>query len=455
MTNIHNGRDASSERGMALIAVLLLLLMISSLGAALAMSGNTETLIAKNQENSAQARAAAEAGLNHALEVAMSELQDYEDNGFATVSPAMTVMLLGPDGLSGTTATDADNGSLITFGVPTPPQTLALGGLATVSYEARVFDEDDPARGVTLSAADRTRISENNQIASDANDRVVVRAIGYAPGNATATVEATIATMTLPAIVTNKSLTISGNPTVNGANGSVHSNLNLTISGSPNISENATSSGTYTTTGSPTVGGYSGGGYDKLTIPPVAAIDYIGEADFILNVGGTMTTVSTGVTAACSPCGNAWAYNPAQGWRITSNNTPTAGTYYVKGKVTISGTPGTALAPAEMSIIAEGSIEITGNCHLQPHSPELLFVTNGDLKLGGTLSANVLEGQMLVHEQLMISGNPNLAGQILVEDAVNADSLVNNNTISGNPTITYNGIAGTSTIVVSAWRLVQ
>jgi type II secretory pathway component PulK len=58
MTNMHTGRDAASERGMALIAVLLLLLMISSLGAALAMSGNTETLIAKNQENSAQARTA-------------------------------------------------------------------------------------------------------------------------------------------------------------------------------------------------------------------------------------------------------------------------------------------------------------------------------------------------------------------------------------------------------------
>jgi hypothetical protein len=455
MTTMHNRRGASSERGMALIAVLLLLLMISSLGAALAMSGNTETLIAKNQENSAQARAAAEAGLNHALEAAMTELQDYEDNGYATVSPAMSAMLRGPDGMSGSTATNLDNGSLENFGVPRPPTRLQLGGVDGVFYEARVFDEDDPARGVTLSAADRTRISEDNQIANDQNSRIVLRAVGYAPGNTTSTVQATIATMTLPAIVTNKSLTISGNPTINGANGSVHSNVNLTVSGSPNISQNATSSGTYTSTGSPTVGGYSGGGYDKLTIPPIRAIDYIGEADFILNANGTMTTVSTGVTANCSPCGNAWAYNPAQGWRITSNNTPTTGTYYVKGKVTISGTPGSASVPAEMSIIAEGSIEITGNCFLQPHSPELLFVTDGDLKLGGTLSANVLEGQMLVHEQLMISGNPVLAGQILVEDAANVSTLVTNNTISGNPTVTYNGIAGTSTIIVSAWRIVQ
>jgi hypothetical protein len=455
MTTLHRPHGASSERGMALIAVLLLLLMISSLGAALAMSGNTETMIAKNQENAAQARAAAEAGLNHAVEAATTELQDYEMNGFTTVTQAMTDMLAGPDNLTGTTATDLDNGSLEALGVPRPPTRVQLGGVNGVFYEARVYDEDDNARGVTLVSADVTRINENSQALVDQNERIVVRAVGYAPGDATATVEATISAMTLPAIVTNKSLTISGNPTINGANGSVHSNMNLTISGSPNISENATASATYTPSGSPTIGGYSGGGYDTLPIPPIAAIDYISEADFILNADGTMTTVATGVTANCSPCANAWAYNPAQGWRITSNNTPTSGTYYVKGKVTISGTPGTALAPAEMSIIAEGSIEITGNCFLQPHSPELLFVTDGDLKLGGTLSANVLEGQMLVHEQLMISGNPVLAGQILVEDAANASSLVTNNTISGNPTVTYNGIAGTSTIIVSAWRIVQ
>jgi hypothetical protein len=455
MTTTHHRRGASSERGMALIAVLLLLLLVSSLGAALAMSSSTETIIAKNQENSAQARAAAEAGLNHALEAAMTKLQSYEADGFLLVSPAMTALLVGPDGASGSTATNLDNGSLENFGVPRPPTRLQLGGLTGVFYEARLFDDDDPARGVTLATADVTRILENNQATNDANDKIVLRAVGYAPGSATSTIEATISAMTLPAIVTNKSLTISGSPVIAGTNGGVHSNVNLTISGSPTIAKNATASGTYVTSGSPTVGGNTGGGYDKLPIPPVAAIDHLSKADYILNADGTMTDVMTGLTTSCSTCANAWTHNPAQGWRIASNNTPLPGTYYVKGNVTISGTPGTSAVPAEMSIIAEGWIDISGNCFLQPHSPELLFVTDRDLKLGGTLSANVLEGQMLVHEQLMISGNPVLAGQILVEDASNLSSLVTNNTISGNPTVTYNGFAGTSVMIVSAWRIVQ
>jgi hypothetical protein len=441
------------EQGVALIAVLLLLMVMSALCTALATSSHTETIVARNHQVAAQARAAAEAGVIHAIELTIANLQSWQPNGFATPSAAMSRLLRGPDNNGATTA---DNGSLETFGIPRSPARLQLAGLPDVSYEVRLFDEDDPARGVTLSALDRTRIGEpGNQAAADENTRIVVRAIGYASGNAVATVEAMIAPLTLPAIVSNQSLTISGNPDVAGVQGSVHSNQNLLISGNPTIAENATASGTYTLTGaSASIGGQSGSSFPNVPIPPIRAIDHLAKADFILNNDGTMTTVGTGATASCSPCAGAWEFSGGD-WRIAGNTAPTIGTYYVEGTVTITGGIGSAASPAQISIIAEGSVELSGNPHLRPDSPELLLVTDGDLKVAGTVTAVTAEGQILVREQLMLAGNPDLAGQILIEDAANVSAMVTSNTISGNPTVTYNGISGTVGFSVSAWRRVQ
>lgn len=66
-----------------------------------------------------------------------------------------------------------------------------------------------------------------------------------------------------------------------------------------------------------------------------------------------------------------------------------------------------------------------------------------------------VEGQMLVHEQIMIVGNPTLAGQILVEDAVDISPLVTSNQISGNATISYNGTIGANIFAVISWQEVR
>jgi hypothetical protein len=450
--------DRRGERGMALIGVLLLLMMMSGLCAALAVSGDTETIVSRNHQLAAEARAAAEAGLAHGIQLTIANLQNWEANGFADESAAMTRLLRGPDDAIGTTATNADNGSLETMGIPRTPARLQLAALPDVFYEVRLFDEDDPARGVTLSAADRARIGEDNQATNDTNERLVVRAIGYAASGIVATLEAMISPLLLPAIVTNNSLAISGNPSITGSQGGVHSNQNLTVSGNPTIEQNATASAAYSTSGSPDIGGTGGGGYPNLTIPQVRASDYLDQADFILHSDGRLEESATG-TIQCNASSNgnackaayAWVYNGPNGWAISSNDEPPEGTYYIEGRASISGNIG----PVEISIIAEGSIDLSGNVDLTPRSPELLFVTDGDLKIGGLVTSDTLEGQILVHEQLMISGNPTLAGQILVEDAATASTLVTNNTISGNPEIVYNGIAGSSVFTVSAWRRIQ
>ena len=357
----------------------------------------------------------------------------------------------------------ADNGSLENLGIPRSPAQLALGGTFGVAYEARVFDEDDPARGVTLTAADVARIGEDGDPTTDANATMVIQATGYALDNTRVTLEITIAdnAAVMPALVVGGSLDISANATFTGSQGGVHANGDLDISGDPNIAGNATAGGAYTESGSPTIGGTSGGGQGSMPIPPVAAIDYRPNADFILNSAGQMTDQAGTVICdasvsndACEVMGYGWVYDPP-GWKI--NDTGTAGTYYVEGPATISGSPG---SPIALTIIAEGSIEISGNPDLTPDTLELMFVTDGDLKITGSVAMPLtVEGAILVHEQLDISGDSTLSGQITVEDAASNSSLVTESKMSGNTTFSSNGTLGGAggalLLTPNGWREVR
>ena len=449
---------------MALVIVMLLLMILSGLAAAMVTSGQTELMVARNAVSSAQAEAAAEAGLNHATALAIPFVVQFAANGFANVSGAMTGLVRGPDGLTGSLANDADNGSLENLGIPRSPAQLALGGTVGVAYEARVFDEDDPARGVTLTAADVARIGEDGDPTTDANATMVIQAIGYAPDNTRVTLEITISN-NMPALVLGGSVDISGNPTFTGSRGGLHANGDLDIAGNPTIAENATAGGTYTESGTPTIGGISGGGQGGVPIPPVAAIGFKPNADFILNSAGQMTdqtgTVICDASAsndACEVMGYGWVYDPP-GWKF-DGNTGTDGTYYVEGPATISGNPGNPATPIALTIIAEDSIEISGDPHITTDTPGLMFVTDGDLKSSSSMVMPLtVEGAILVHEQLDIGGGTILSGQVIVEDAANNSSLVTENKISGNATFSSNGTLGGAGGVLlltpTAWREVR
>ena len=140
---------------MALIGVILLLILASGVCAALAVSGKTETMAAYNLDISAQARAAAQAGLTAAIEVVISNLNTTALDPTAAVNN----LIEGPDDNAAATA---DNGNLaqvdgVVTGLPAPGATLQLGTLQGVSFAVQAFDEDDPLRGITLNAAAITR----------------------------------------------------------------------------------------------------------------------------------------------------------------------------------------------------------------------------------------------------------------------------------------------------------
>ena len=53
------------------------------------------------------------------------------------------------------------------------------------------------------------------------------------------------------------------------------------------------------------------------------------------------------------------------------------------------------------------------------------------------------------------AGSASLAGQVIVQDVPSISTLVEDNEISGNVTLTYNGLVETVAYTVSGWRETQ
>ena len=93
------------------------------------------------------------------------------------------------------------------------------------------------------------------------------------------------------AILTDGDLQISGNPTIAGTCGNVHANINLTILGNPTIAGDATATGTYSASGNPIIGGYSGSG--KLRPAPQRPGSQAFAGRHTLGVWGGRLSVAT------------------------------------------------------------------------------------------------------------------------------------------------------------------
>ena len=465
MTMINAFRDCG-ERGGVLLGVMLMTMLLTAISVTMSLSGQTELLVARTDESAAQAHAAAEAGLNHAVDVTLTHLQQWQRHGYVSASAAVTGLLVGPDGSTGSPAADADNRSLEELGLARPPATVPLANVYGTSYQVRVFDEDDPTRGLLLSAADTSRIGEDGTATTDANTGVVVQSIGYGPAATMVTLEATLGSEDIPALLVNGSLTVRGRTSLDGSGGSIHANGNLNVRGRPRISGNATATQLYRESGRPRIGGVSGAGYAPITVPEVRAVDYRPDADFIMTVAGQVTDSASVVLCDASTVGDTcadaygWTFNgaargagPAGGrWELTNAQHP-GGTFYIEGEAQISANPGSADDPIPLTVIAERSIDVSGRPHTVPDTEGLAFVTDMDLRLRGR-GRYTLEGQILVHEQIRIGRRPTINGQITVEDAPSVGRLVSRNRVSGRSTITYNGGLGTR-LTLTAWREVR
>ena len=247
----------------------------------------------------------------------------------------------------------------------------------------------------------------------------------------------------------NGDLTISGSVVIQGTDGHLHANGDLVITGGgTSVSGTVTASGSYS-------GSHAGsGGATTIPVIEVRASDYLADADYILTSNGQVTEPNG--TVVCNASSDSGACKDSWGWDYKGDATwesyedgADSNTFYVEGDV-IRGSSGSDSDPLQLTIIAEGSINVNGNPHISPDTPLLQFVTDGDLEISGTPEMHAM-GQILVHEQIKLNGNSVIIGPISVENAANDHDLVEDNEISGNPTITYNGGIFGAVVLIGWW----
>jgi len=448
-----------SERGIALIVVLLLMLVLSGLATGFAVTGQVESQMAANEVNFAGARAAAEAGLNRAL--------------VAIFADTTTDWIKGTDGLFDATNASAsvntDNGSL-SFLLGTGP--FYVDAANRFSYTVQILDDDNPLLyEATLNSTQLGPLfmNEDGSSYTNTNDRVVLRAIGYGPNGTSITLARIIETfdsasttttdvpsLLNPALLVNGNFEMNGNITVTGTSGNVHSNGNIAKTGaSGTVSGDVTTSGTYTGPTITTGGHVTGTGRATINVPDIRAATYESIADYKLGVVSGSAVVQTRATptsawvtcttAACK--GTGWTYS---GGTWTSGSNPTAATYFVEGNVVIANTTGST--NRAVSVLATGDINVSGgSAELTPAATagNIQFVSDGDVTVTGgadlDASSTLIEGQILVRGQFEAGGNMSFQGRVVVQDVAGAGSLVGNglSRIHGSVSFLYNGSLGT------------
>ena len=477
-------RLAAGERGMALISALLMMVVMSALAIALTASGRVEVSMGDNEELYAGARAAAESGLNHTAAIVIQQAMN-------PVFP-LNNLLMGPDLAANpadeAAASNADNGIVTHLLGGVAPWPVAPG--SDYSYNVRIFDDDDPSlnNGVAFTMDQRVAMSANKPTQvedglrfNDVNKRLVIRSIGFGPRGTTSTLEQMLTPITMPALLVNGDLRMGGNARIEGDQGSVHANNNLEIDGmAVSIEQSATSTGDMTHNSNWAAGDITSGGMPMIPVPDINAIDYFNDADYILQSDGRITNRTETITYCNSAASNQGGYqvgcrdftppggtapfgwrfrNPTSTWDLNPGGGGNANqaTYFAETDVSVIGSPGTPAAPLRITIIALGNIEITGNPDLRPEpASELQFVTDKDLKIAGDITIpTAYEGRILVREQIDFAGSASLAGQVIVQDVPSISTLVEDNEISGNVTLTYNGLVETVAYTVSGWRETQ
>jgi hypothetical protein len=284
----------------------------------------------------------------------------------------------------------------------------------------------------------------------DQNGRILVRCTAVTTDGAQATVHAVVGGLPLPGVASDGDMLISGTPRISGACSGVHANDDLSIGSTPTIngrisaSDSSQGSGMArdtTGTANPTIANQP-----KLEIPDLDPADYCGRADYVLRADGMV--VKKGPPDLVLDATSV----PQFGWKRSSSSpvvwdlsgaAAVPGTVCAEGNVKVSGNAGTDVLPLKMSIIATGSIEVSGNPFMQPSSPDsVMFLAGGDLSISGNpgiLNDN-FEGLIYSDSQCKISGNPNLEGQVVCQDNPNPPGAVqyaDKNEISGNPRIRY------------------
>ena len=110
-------------------------------------------------------------------------------------------------------------------------------------------------------------------------------------------------------------------------------------------------------------------------------------------------------------------------YKLGNNTNPESGTLCVMdNNVELSGDIGADGAPLEMSVIATGSVQLTGGAFISATQEDgIAILAGGDLELSGTsgVSSDNFEGLIYVNSQCDVSGSATVTGQMICVDNPN------------------------------------
>ncbi len=205
-----------------------------------------------------------------------------------------------------------------------------------------------------------------------------------------------------------------------------------------------------------------------VSVPTVDFNALYAAVDYRLENDGTITEVATGLDVSGTL--TEWNWDSGNVKWTLSGNTMTDGSYYaVESNINISGNPGGNINPADVTLVADGFIDISGNPDFVPsltlNGVAYSLVAGTDMGLSGNVGTSGQQGFHYAHHQIKFNGNSHIYGQVIVADAADIPIWGSSNLaeldgdgymgVSGNVTITYEGGGGFGGLLVSGWREVR
>jgi len=353
-------RLRADRPGMALAAAVFGMVVISLITAGVWTLTDLDKQATTNRVDAATALRLAHTAETHVIAVLRTRMKDTTFNR----------LLRGYDN----NANSSDDG--IFAGYPTLGDSLSIPDTGRVvigggRYFVHVTDDPRETDGMPFV---------------DANKRLLITCRGLTSSGSSASINVIVGNFTLPAIVVDGDLEISGKPVVSGACGGIHANGNIYGGGV------ATSSTQVTATGSVTVSvtGTKLANQPKIEVPDLNPADFCGSASYVY-IGSGSPNFSSGI------------------WKPNGADIVAGKTYCVNGNVEFQSDFGSVTTLRTASIIATGSIKVGGKkvWMTAAHPDGIVMMAGGDLDMQGEAGVTGFVyggGQCYISDKMSVNG---------------------------------------------------
>ncbi len=393
--------NLKGQQGAALIIAIFAILLVTVIGFALIATGMVSLDISKNAREQSEAYYISESGLIHAINL-------------VTVAgkSEFTNILKAGDGIA---YTGDELSTQPTALVPIPVSGITLGNGRYV-----VFVSDDP---------EETDGDPN----TDTNGKIVITSVGYGENGATVTTEAIVgdtAPVSRIGILADGDIINTNKLFVTGPGGTIHSNgsfqtssnvcVDNFVSHSSDTSMNLSKITSGTTCSTPATVG-SNVRYSKPQITPeiydIPKLQntFRPQAGFIFNSNGTiyLKGSSFALTSAERAAAGfaAWSWNSGSKlWSYSSGNAIPNGTYYMEGSSIKISNGGDDTTPPKITLITEGSIEITNGPTFQPKLAGYALLAGNDIKISSKIGVLGNPGLIYAYGHMEITNQSTFYG---------------------------------------------